>query len=124
MEQHTVERRQGRRVELEAPLMIRRSAQDDPQGFTKVASKNVSMRGVYFEMGDGDSYAPHDVLTVSVSIPPSRTHLFPFIRIAGYGRVVRIDPASPPGSQAAPSRGVALEFDRDVTVLTAIPGRI
>ena len=124
MEDNNVERRHGRRVELHAPVLIRRGASSSPGEFTEFVSKNVGTRGVYCE-GDGhESYAPNEVLVICVLIPPSQTHRFPFTRFVGHGRVVRVHPVAQHVSQAKPAMGVALAFSHDVTALTAMPGRV
>ena len=81
---------------------------------------NISLAGVYFETHAGDAYAVNDVVMTSVSIPASSTREFPFTRLAGRSRVVRVRelPADKSGGKRY---GVALQFGEDLTALTTIP---
>lgn len=121
MERASVERRRGRRANIEAPLLIRRStAQATPQ---QEVAKNVSLAGLYFETEEGHPFAGDDIVFASVSIPEERTRDFPFARLAGRGRVVRIHEMSPPDAAGRKRFGIALEFGHDLTALSAIPSR-
>ena len=120
--QGSVERRRGKRAHIEAPLLIRRTGAHSAAPKEEVA-KNVSLAGVYFETEEGHSYASNDIVMASVSVPEAHSREFPFTRLAGRGRVVRIEEVP----QQEPSRskrfGIALEFSHDVTALSAIPAR-
>ena len=118
MNQSSSERRRGRRVSLQALLLLRPSDQQAPSEHT---IQNISLAGVYFETDQPGELALQTQVLASVSIPETERHTFPFTRLAGRGRVVRIDTLSP--QEGTPCYGVALEFGRDVTVLTAIPPR-
>ena len=123
MERGNVERRRGRRANLEAPLLIRRAGTAKPEPFKEEVAKNVSLAGVYFETDSGDRYAVNDVLMTSVSVPESQTRSFPFSRIAGRGRVVRVKELPQEGQAGRKRFGIAVEFGDDITALTAIPVR-
>ena len=107
-----VERRRGRRIDLQAPLRIRPAETGASEPFTEHQTKNVSLAGVYFETNDDDRYAVNQVFVASVSVPEAQRREFPFTRIAGRSRVVRVH-----------GHGVALEFGDDVMALTALPTR-
>ena len=122
MDQDSVERRRGRRVNLQAAVLLRRMGSNPPEPFKEEQAKNVSLAGVYFE--SEQRYQPDEMMMASISIPPaSQTRDFPFTRVAGRTRVVRVDEVSGKGAGAQQRFGVALEFGSDVTALTAIPGR-
>jgi hypothetical protein len=112
------ERRRGRRIPLQASLLIRRSGEPAPREHT---IQNISLAGAYFETEEPAGLAANELILASVSIPESERRTFPFARLAGRSRVVRVHelPAAP--GQGATRFGVALEFGRDVTALTAIP---
>ena len=80
------------------------------------------MGGVCFETERVKAYAPNDVLVASVSIPEAQAREFPFTRLAGRSRVVRVDEM--PAAESADGKRcrVALEFGEDLTVLSAIRG--
>lgn len=122
MEQGSLERRRGRRINLEVPLLIRGDEARLAQPFQEHVTKNLSLAGVYFETGDGPRFAVNDVVVVSAVIPALQRQEFPFTRVAGKGRIVRVTELEP---QAADRKrfGVALEFGDDVTALTAVPAR-
>ena len=122
--QQGVDRRRERRISLEAPLLVRRMTDGVVEPFVEKVTGNISMAGVYFETAADGAYAIDDVVMTSVSIPESSRRVFPFARVAGRSRVVRIDQLPVDGAGAKTKRlGIALEFSEDVTALTAIPSR-
>ncbi len=118
----SVDRRRGRRAAVQAPVVIRQIGSSDLASFKEEVTKNVSLAGVYFETEWPEAYTVNDVLVASVSIPESQTRLFPFTRVAGRGRVVRISELSL-GSSERRRAGIAVEFAQDVTALSALPSR-
>ena len=122
MEQGRVERRKGRRVGLEVPLRIRQAGGREARAFQEERTRNISLAGVYFETEDYDAYAVNEFVITSVSIPVEQRRAFPFTRLAGRSRVVRINEL--PSEEQASTRkryGVALEFGDDFTALAALP---
>ena len=115
------ERLRGRRVPLQASLLIRRP--DEP-ALREHAIQNISLAGVYFETDQPGALAPNAQVLASVSIPEAERRAFPFTRLAGRGRVVRMDELPAQDGSSPPRRyGVALEFGKDLTALTAVPSR-
>ena len=107
---------------MEAPLLIRRAGAQVSAPRQEV-TKNVSLAGVYFETEEEHPYTDNEMVMASVSIPEAHTRDFPFTRLAGRGRVVRIE-AVPQQEAAGRKRfGIALEFGHDLTALTAVPAR-
>ena len=123
MERVGVERRRGRRASVKAPLLIRRFAASGLGPAKEEVAENISLAGVYFETEESSAYAPHDVVMTSVSIPDQQNRQFPFTRVAGRSRVVRVNELLPQGPSGRKRFGIALEFGDDVTALTAIPAR-
>ena len=119
--QDGVERRRGRRINLEAPLLVRRIS-EEREPFSEQVTGNVSLAGVYFETEAAGEYAVNDVVMASISVPENQRRAFPFTRLAGRTRVVRVKEL-PPVGHTAKRLGVALEFGDDVMALTAIPSR-
>ena len=122
MESGSVDRRRGRRAAVQAPLVIRRLGTSESKLQEETAT-NVSLAGVYFETDDAQAYLANDVVLASVAIPASQRREFPFTRIAGRSRVVRVKELPTEGTSSRRRLGIALEFNEDVTALTAIPGR-
>ena len=120
--QGSVERRRGRRAYVEAPLLIRRTGAQATAPREEVA-KNVSLAGVYFETEEGHSYTNEEMVMASVSIPEAHVREFPFARLAGRGRVIRVEELSPREASGRKRFGIALEFGHDLTALSAIPSR-
>jgi hypothetical protein len=102
--------------------MIRRLAPGDDDGVSEQTVGNVSLTGVYFETDAAHPYAVNELVIASVSIPEAQRRFFPFTRVAGRSRIVRVD-ALPAESDRPKRFGIALEFGNDVTALTAIPDR-
>ena len=121
MERGGVERRRGQRANVEAPLLIRTAGQAVAAAFQQETTKNISLGGAYFEAASGEGFSINAPIVVSVSIPIAETRRFPFTRLAGRGRVVRMYelPSQEVGGQKR--FGIALEFSDDVTALTASP---
>ena len=83
-------------------------------------TKDVSLAGVYFTTPAWQDVQPQEILTVSVSVPREQSRDFPFSRLAGRGRVVRVDALS--GETPDERRlGIAVEFAEDLSILTAAP---
>ena len=116
-----VERRRGRRVGVQASLTLRRDAPgSQPAG--SHTTKNLSLTGVYFEAADRPALSVNEMVTAGVEVPEAERRRFPFTRLSGKGRVVRIQPLE----EHDPVRtryGIALEFGDDVTALTPLPSR-
>lgn len=123
MSPRNIERRRGSRASIEAQLRIRPMGAKPAESFRETTTTNVSLAGVYFESKAGD-YQMGDEVVASVSVPSSQQRAFPFTRLSGRGRVVRIERlAAPPEAKAADRVGIALEFGEDLIALTAIPAR-
>ena len=114
------ERRRHRRVPLAVRVLAKRVRVGECGVFEAGQTTDVSLAGVYFTTAAWRDVQPQEMLTVSVSVPREQSRDFPFSRLAGRGRVVRVDPmgAAMPGS---PQVGVAVEFADDLTVLSAAP---
>jgi hypothetical protein len=116
------ERRRGKRIMVQAPVQIRRIENDKPAPFRQEVATNVSLAGVYFETAAPEGYQVNEIVLTSVSVPESSTREFPFTRLAGRSRIVRV--LELPGQEQGQKRyGIALEFGDDLTALTALPVR-
>ena len=124
MKPGSIERRRARRASIQALCVIRRIGAGEPERFKEQVTADIGLAGIYFETEDQQPYVVNEVVVTSVSIPESSRREFPFIRLAGRGRVVRVRELGQP--QAGDDRkrwGVALEFYEDLTALTASPTR-
>ena len=82
-------------------------------------SRDLSTGGAYVTTGEAGPFAPDDVLTVWFSIPLESRRAFPFSRIMGACRIVRVEPQAT--DEAGSRVGLALEFHDDrITLLGAI----
>lgn len=117
-----IERRRGRRVSLPVPLQLRRSGPQGPEPPQEHLTKDLSLAGVYFETEQANAVNVDDLLFASVTIPETHRRQFPFTRVAGRIRVVRVSelPGAVPGRKRF---GIALEFGENTTALTATPPR-
>ena len=121
MSQGGTERRRARRIDLEASLFLRQDSGADGDSVQQRLAKNVGLSGVYFETDN--PYALNEVMVASLSVPESERRQFPFTRLMGRGRVVRVQELSQADRDGRKRFGVALEFGADLTALTAIPSR-
>ena len=116
------EQRQFRRAEVDAPLTIRLLDQDALASPISGQVKNVSLAGVYCFVQDGYSLKQGDQVVCSLTVPAEQLRLFPFTRVLGKGRVVRVEPI-PTGRRAGESPsgqklfGMAIAFAPDITAL-------
>ena len=117
------ERRRGRRVEVRAPLLIRRVGTDDSESFLEEVAQNVSLEGIYFRTSRSQAYAVDDLVIASVSLSDPQTRVFPFSRLFGRGRVVRVSELPQKTHEASQQVGIAVTFGPGVTALTAIPSQ-
>lgn len=121
MEHAMRERRQQPRLRLTVPVLCGTAAGHERGRDLPHAgwSKDLSAEGVYALLRDGHVFAPGDILAIDVEIPWDARRAFPFSRIAGTARVVRVDRL--PGTSPDSAWGVALAFCPDVTRLGAMP---
>ena len=114
--------RRGRRVSVQAPMLIRHM--DDGAGgsvsFKERVTGNVSLNGAYFESEEGHSYTVNDVVMASITVPESQRRTFPFARLAGRARVVRVNELPYDSVSNRKRFGVALAFADDLTALTCL----
>ncbi len=120
MTQGRVERRRGRRIALETPILIRCATHPEDQGFIEQRTRDISLAGIYFITNGSDQYRVDDVVVASLSVPEAQTREFPFTRLAGQGRIVRVG-RLPIDTPQATSTRVAVEFGQDLIALTALP---
>ena len=114
------ERRRQPRVRLMVPVLCGKAAgpergRDLPH---RGWSKDLSAEGVYALLREGNVMVPGEVVAVDVEIPWESRRAFPFSRIAGTARVVRVDHL--PAASNNPAWGVALSFCSDITKLGAM----
>ena len=107
------------RVKLSIPVRRSRAGEGNSGAVPCGAgqSRNLSTGGAYLT-AEGGGFVPGEIVRVEIFVPWEARHAFPFSRIVGSCRVVRIDDL--PSSEGE-LRGLALEFcARDMTMLGAI----
>ena len=115
-----VDRRRWHRVRLAVPVAIGTGADEGGGGVSPQTgqTKDVSPSGVYVTSRACGSIAPGDVLEVSIVVPEDARRFFPFSRIVGPSRVVRVEDVQ---TEEGTERGLALSFCEDrMTLLGAI----
>ena len=111
------DRRRWPRVRLAVPVRLSRGAGGGGGAVSAVLGQSVDISpgGVSLTAEEGGVFVPGEVLTVSVSIPWESRRTFPFSRIVGTSRVVRVEP---PGAADLGPRRFALAFSEGgVTLL-------
>ena len=117
------ERRRYRRIPLPVQVLAKRAQPGEPGESDRFQSglvQDVSLAGVYFTTPAWKRIEPQEMLTVSISVPREQSRDFPFSRLVGRGRVVRVQPVEGETPNTA-QLGIALEFADDLTVLAAAP---
>lgn len=115
-----MERRQQPRVRLAVPVLCGKAEAHERGRELPWSgwSKDLSAQGVYAMLRERQDVSPGEIVAVDVEIPWESRRAFPFSRIAGTARVVRVDHLA--GTTNNPVCGVALAFCQDVTRLGAM----
>jgi len=100
------EKRRFKRLDLSLPMAVRHISEDGKEKTQKGNTINVSFNGAYVVDISIKNIEPKDKLDVSLRVPRDDTRDFPFSRITGKARVVRVE-----------KDGVAIEFTEDVSRL-------
>ena len=114
------DRRQWHRVKLSVPVQFGKGAASEGQGVCPHTGGTIDLSngGLYLSTGAGERFVPGEILTVSVEIPWEARGTFPFSRIVGSCRVVRVEEGFEAHGQQT---GLALAFCEDrITLLGAI----
>ncbi len=114
---YTFERRRHRRIDL--PLFVEgKRRKDGGEVFEQATTTDISVGGACLESSGFQGIRVDDVISVSVSVPRQFADKFPFSRIVGKARVVRVAEVSPQQREnASLKRGIALEFAPDMLFL-------
>ncbi len=83
--------------------------------FSSGQSADISTGGGYFTTREPGPFVPGEVLAMSIAVPWELRRIFPFSRIVGSGRIVRVE--EQPEAIQDGDRGVALEFNPSGTTL-------
>ena len=98
-----VEKRKFKRLDLALPMKIRRTSGDGEEDIQEGVTINVSFNGAYVVNVDVRGIEIKDKLNISLSVPRDDTRDFPFSRLVGKARVIRVE-----------KDGIALEFSEDI----------
>ena len=115
------DRRQWPRVKLSVPVQFGKGSggKGELLYFSAGESLDIGSNGVVFTTNEPGPFVPGEVLALSIAIPWESRRKFPFSRIVGFGRVLRIEEG--PRSEEGEQLRVALEFCADrMTLLGAI----
>ena len=104
---------------VRAPIVLRCHGTQDTDLPESAITANISLGGAYFERSGRSGYTANETVVVSISIPKAEKAKFPFSRLAGRSRVVRID-ALPNEEGSEPRYGVALQFGEHLLALSSI----
>jgi len=101
-----VEKRRSQRLDLSLPANIRHASGSENEKALKGTTIDVSFNGAY--LGDINiiNIKQEDVVKISISVPRDDARDFPFSRLAGKAKVVRVDDG-----------GIAVDFDEDISRL-------
>ena len=113
----TFERRKHRRFDIRLSIEIRKVEAPSELIFEEATTANISRGGTYFKAPGWVDVYPQAGLYISISVPREMKKDFPFSRVVGKARVVRVEEL--PGSELDPlaKQGVALEFSYELIFL-------
>ena len=125
MDTRPIERRQQRRAEVEGRVELRGLQAGQLTGDPLVGrADNVSLAGVYAKIPAPFPWEPGTLVSCSVNFPSGATRLFPFSRLAGRGRIVRVfdEQGRRAGDATSVEVGVAISFTSARTAWGTIGG--
>ena len=107
------ERRRWPRAKLSLPVQFGKGSEGKGEllYFSAGQSSDIGSNGVLFATNEPGPFVLGEVLALSISIPWEFQRQFPFSRIVGFGRVLRIEEG--PRSEGGEQLQVALEFCED-----------
>lgn len=113
------ERRGQRRIQFSASVEFGKGSRGKGEliYFSSGRSSDVSTTGVRFVTREPGPFTPGEVLAVSIEVPWETRRVFPFSRIVGFARVVRVLEEEPRSEEEGGQRDVALEFCEGETML-------
>ena len=100
------EKRKSKRLDLALPMSIRHKSDDGKEKAQEGLTINVSYNGAYLVDISLKDISPKDKINISLSVPRDDARDFPFSRVIGKAKVVRVD-----------KEGMALEFGDEVSRL-------
>ncbi len=123
----TIEWRQHRRAEVEAPIEIRGLDIQESMRFVTGQTKNVSLAGCYAIVPAPFPFPVGASIYCAITIPRAAMKYLPFSRIMGSGHVVRIEVVRTEADSQQESSGnlrvgLGIAFSRDVTALGTMRG--
>lgn len=117
---YEAERRSHERLDIVLPIEVRRRGKEiaGEMIFEEAKTVNLSFGGVYFKTSFRKPIDLGEDVSVSISVPREKLRFFPFSRLVGRARIIRVEDL--PGNALDPlaKQGIALEFS-DLTTLVA-----
>ncbi|HDP16282.1 MAG TPA: PilZ domain-containing protein [Candidatus Omnitrophica bacterium] len=101
-----VEKRRSQRLDLSLPANIRYASGNGDERALKGVTIDVSFNGAYLTDINISNIKPEDSIKISISVPRDDARDFPFSRLTGKAKVVRVD-----------KDGMAIDFDEDISRL-------
>jgi hypothetical protein len=98
-----VEKRRFKRLGMALPMKIRRASDEGKEDVGIGITINVSFNGAYVQSINIKDINPEDNINISLSVPRDEARDFPFSRIVGKAKVVRVE-----------DEGIGLEFSEDI----------
>ncbi len=101
-----IEKRKFKRLDLSLPMKLKRFTEKGGEEVIEAVTSNVSYNGACVRDFDPKDLKPCDNLHVTFSVPRDEARDFPYSRITGNAKVVRVDEET-----------CGLEFSEDVSRL-------
>ena len=114
------EKRRYKRLELALPIEVRKISPPAELIFEEATTTNVSLSGAYFKTRIWKDVKPEEGVYISISVPREMRRYFPFSRLAGKAKVVRVEDLPGDELDSLARQGLAIEFSSESISLAAV----
>lgn len=114
------EKRKHRRLNLALPIEVKKLEAPDEVMFEQAQTSNLSLGGAYFKTQVWKDVRPQEGVYVSISVPRDVSKDFPFSRLVGKARIVRVEMLLENKVDRLAKQGIAIEFTSDFVFLSAV----
>lgn len=114
------ERRKHRRLSIALPMEVRKLEDAGEVMFEQAKTSNISLGGAYLKTRVWKDMRPQEGVYVSISVPRDVSKDFPYSRLVGKARIVRVEMLLENKVDRLAKQGIGIEFSSDFVFLSAV----